>query len=363
MTQLKWNIFRAICLFSMAALVTWNCASAQVTQPTGTSVQPNAETPPALPSGKVICGLIQGEFPSAKRIELVSAAVGKDLCYIVFPPSEGSVKPATGYPLLVLLHGLMGGPGDWIRFPRILDRIKEAQQDQSISFPEIYLVLPLGKNGYWTNWNRSPQRWRDWVTHEVLKDLQIRFPDVSEWPEKRAIAGYSMGGFGALSIALEYPGLFQHAVGLSPTDMDLAIQKKNQQRVYKRVFGKELPQERIHRYNPFHQVKRGMGKEQHFFLAFGSNEAPKFSEGGRRLTKEFEQQGIEVTSIEVPGGTHSFKSTWGKPVMESWIRWLGAIWSTPTSTVPSSEMKRTPAKKLGKDDPLPNKSEKAENKN
>ena len=59
--------------------------------------------------------------------------------------------------------------------------------------------------------------------------------------------------------------------------------------------------------NPFHQVQRGLGKGQRFFVAFGSNEAPKFSEGTRRLTSELEKRGIEVTSIEVRGGTHSFR--------------------------------------------------------
>ena len=301
----------------------------------------NERATPAPETETVLCGVVPGEFPNAVRVGLTSKAVEQDVCYVVMSPQIGTPVPPEGFPLLILLHGLHGGPGDWLRFPKILSRIKEAQEREIHPLPPMIVVVPLGKNGYWTNWNRSNRRWRDWVTHELLKDIETRFPHASQIPEKRAIAGYSMGGFGALSIALQYPGLFGLAIGLSPTDMDLAIQGKSQHRVYKRVFGKDLPLERIHRFNPYHQVKNGAGENQSFFIAFGSNEAAKFKEGGIRLTALMKERNIEVSSHEIAGGTHSFKSTWSRPIMESWLRWLSVYWAEK----PGDGMKRPPLMK------------------
>ena len=306
--------------------------------PTSGFADSTETTLPALKTEKVLCGVAPGEFPDTVPIELTSEAVEQDLCYLVMSPQVGTPVPPDGFPLLILLHGLHGGPGDWLRFPKILSRIKEAQELEIDSLPPMIVVVPLGKNGYWTNWNRPNRRWRDWVTQELLKDIETRFPNVSQIPEKRAIAGYSMGGFGAFSIALQYPDLFKLAIGLSPTDMDLAIQGKSQHKVYKRVFGKELPLERIHRFNPFHQVKNGAGEGQSFFIAFGSNEAAKFKEGGVRLTALMKERKIELSSHEIAGGTHSFKSTWAPRTMDSWLRWLSVSWAE----APEEGVKKSP---------------------
>ena len=291
----------------------------------------------------VICGMTAGEFDGVERVNLHSNAVQQEVCYLVVRPDPERAKPEGGYPLLILLHGLHGGPGDWVRFSGILNRIEAAGTKSSHPLPPMLIVIPLGKNGYWTNWNGRDQRWRDWVTHELIKDIENRFPDVARVPEKRALAGYSMGGFGALSIALQYPGLFHLAIAMSPTDMDLAILGKGQKKVYRRVFGKDLPLSRIHQFNPYHQVLNGAGKGQSFFVAFGSNEAAKFKEGGIRLTAAMKEQGIDLSSHQIAGGTHSFNSTWGHPTIDSFLRWLSIHWKAGASTT-SSEGEVVPPK-------------------
>lgn len=305
-----------------------------------TPAKPPTSSPLTTPQKKKEfprCGISPGEFPGVEVVQLTSSALGKNVCYAVFPPADLASPPPGGFPLLVLLHGLHGAPGDWLRYPRLLKRIKKVKKESKGAFPDAFLVLPMGSNGYWTNWNPRPQRWRDWVTHELLMHLEERFPQLTPLPEKRAIAGYSMGGFGALSIALQYPGLFGSAIGLSATDMEIAIQSKNQSKVYKRVFGKHLPIDLIHSVNPRQMVESGKGKGQHFYVVHGSHEAAKFREGGTLLAAAMAKHGIDHKAREIVGGTHNFEKTWTDEVMEDWLRWLGVIWSQRTPAPVSKE--------------------------
>ncbi len=253
-----------------------------------------------------------------QRIQIPSKAVDEEGCYLLAIPKNH--VPGTSRHVIVFLHGLMGGPADWLRTPRILERVKAVWGEEGTHTP--ILVFPRGKNGYWTNWNNRPKRWRDWVTHEVLPDLRRQLGGQELDPESTTVMGLSMGGFGALSIAMEYPGFFQRAIAMSPTDMAIAVQGKNQLRVYRRVFGKDLPTSAIERANPFHMVENGRGEGQSFYLVYGTNEGPKFTEGGRRLTTAMRERGISVRSVEVPGGTHSYKSTWSHAEVENALQWL-----------------------------------------
>lgn len=75
----------------------------------------------------------------------------------------------------------------------------------------------LGKGaGFYVNATQSP-----WATHYHMYDYVVKeLPAIIEenFPvsDKRAIAGHSMGGHGALSIALKNPGMFASASAFSP---------------------------------------------------------------------------------------------------------------------------------------------------
>ena len=75
----------------------------------------------------------------------------------------------------------------------------------------------LGKGaGFYVNATQSP-----WATHYHMYDYVVKeLPAIIEenFPvsDKRAIAGHSMGGHGALSIALKNPGMFVSASAFSP---------------------------------------------------------------------------------------------------------------------------------------------------
>lgn len=62
---------------------------------------------------------------------------------------------------------------------------------------------------------RVQDRYEDYIVQDLVADAETRLPIASE-RGKRAIAGISMGGFGAMKIALSHPERYVFAGALSP---------------------------------------------------------------------------------------------------------------------------------------------------
>jgi putative tributyrin esterase len=79
----------------------------------------------------------------------------------------------------------------------------------------LILVMPEGDESYYTNSVSRPQdRYEDYIVNDLIADVEGRFPTSSDRAH-RAIIGVSMGGFGAVKLALSHPQLFAFAGGLS----------------------------------------------------------------------------------------------------------------------------------------------------
>jgi putative tributyrin esterase len=79
----------------------------------------------------------------------------------------------------------------------------------------VILVLPQGDESYYTNAAGRPQdRYEDYVVQDLVSDVESKFP-VAPGRTNRAIVGVSMGGFGAVNLALKHPDLFIFAAGMS----------------------------------------------------------------------------------------------------------------------------------------------------
>ncbi len=275
-----------------------------------------------------------GAFPGVEALPFYSSGLRQTVCSALIRP-QGEPPSPDGYPLLVLLHGINGSPADWFGAPAIHHKIAALQRQGLL--PHAYIVVPAGSNGYWTDSLDGERPWREMVVKELLGVLRdpVRFPRLSTRREHRALSGFSMGGFGALSIALENPHIFGQAIGMSPTDMEIAAKSARPLRVYARVFGavrqgqRRVSMDYIRSLNPYHQVaraRRSAGLAQRYYLLHGSREAAKFSEGTNRLAERMRSQGLTVTHRVVLGGTHSMASTWSTDEMERWLIWLGRIW-------------------------------------
>ena len=147
-----------------------------------------------------------------RRYETVpfeSKLVGAPLPYnVILPADYGSAaSKERRYPVLYLLHGLMGSAGDWVS-----ERARLA--DHAASYPFI-IVVPEGRNAWYTDSaTASAEKFESYIVGELIPDVERRFR-AARTREGRAIAGLSMGGYGSLKFGLKHPELFAFAGSMS----------------------------------------------------------------------------------------------------------------------------------------------------
>jgi putative tributyrin esterase len=109
------------------------------------------------------------------------------------------------YPLLVMLHGRTGCYLDWPTYTRIA---------RYAAHYRLIVAFPEGGDGWYTNAMQGGERYEDDILQDFLPHLQQNLPLISAgraW----GIGGLSMGGYGAIKIALKYPLLFSVAISHS----------------------------------------------------------------------------------------------------------------------------------------------------
>lgn len=89
--------------------------------------------------------------------------------------------------------------------------------DLSKSFPAI-IVSPNGDSGYWSDWFNNgafgPPEYETYVIEQLIPLIDKHFRTIPERSE-RAVAGVSMGGYGAMMFAARHPDLFADAASIS----------------------------------------------------------------------------------------------------------------------------------------------------
>lgn len=182
-----------------------------------------AATPPAPARGTVVIDTV------------ASAALGARKQLVVYLPPSYEVDRTRRYPVAYYLHGAWGGEWDWVRAGRI-----DAAMDSLVAAgaPEMILVMPDGDDGWYTTGSvigrydacqRAPRdgeaaasycvpwsRYDDYVARDVVGHVDASYRTLAT-AEHRGIGGLSMGGYGAVTLALSYPDVFSAAASHSGT--------------------------------------------------------------------------------------------------------------------------------------------------
>jgi S-formylglutathione hydrolase FrmB len=126
---------------------------------------------------------------------------------VVLPDRYATDTKGARFPVIYLLHGSDGSYRDWTalsQVARLADRYK------------VILVMPDGAHDSW--YIDSPvdsrSRYQTYVGTEVVAYVDAHYRTIAA-KQGRAIAGLSMGGFGASNIALSRPDVFGAAGSMS----------------------------------------------------------------------------------------------------------------------------------------------------
>jgi S-formylglutathione hydrolase FrmB len=162
-----------------------------------------------------------------------SQSLGIEKQYLVYLPPSYMQAPERRYPVAYYLHGMSGDETNWLRLGAI-----DSVMDSLIAAgaPEMVLVMPDGDDAWYTTWNtlgnyaqcrREPPRqepvatycvpwphYDEYIARDLVAHVDSNFRTIAD-SAHRGIAGLSMGGYGAVTLALRYPDVFAVAASHS----------------------------------------------------------------------------------------------------------------------------------------------------
>ena len=142
----------------------------------------------------------------ARDLTIDSPAVGTVTVRLLLP-SDYDAKPSARWPLLYLLHGADQEYWMWTAY---------ADVEELTAPTDLLVVMPEGGSiGYYSDWWNGgaggPPMWETFHLVELRQLLERNW----RAGDKRAIAGLSMGGYGAMEYAARRPGMFVFAASFS----------------------------------------------------------------------------------------------------------------------------------------------------
>ncbi len=128
----------------------------------------------------------------------------------VYLPPQYEQEPARRFPVVYFLHGSTGTESSDAGLARhVHAEILAGRID-----PVIYVFPNGGAESYYRDWPDSTVKAETLLVRELLPMIDRDYRTLDR-PGARGICGFSMGGDGAIRLALKYPDLFGTAASLA----------------------------------------------------------------------------------------------------------------------------------------------------
>jgi S-formylglutathione hydrolase FrmB len=164
-------------------------------------------------------------------------ALGVEKHFMVYLPPSYETNKTRRYPVAYYLHGVSGSETNWLSHAGI-----DAVADSLIAagMPEMIIVMPDGDDGWYSSWADPMQyatcvdsirsetaergcvkssHYDDYIARDLVAYVDAHYRTVADRAH-RGIGGLSMGGYGAIKLALQFPEVFaaaaSHSGVLSP---------------------------------------------------------------------------------------------------------------------------------------------------
>ncbi len=226
---------------------------------------------------------------------------------------DGYTRSSERYSTLYLLHGFSGSYNDWVKNTDLVKYLRDYK----------YIVItPDAKNSWYAN---SPveakANYEDFLLKDVLPYVEKKYR-TAKTKYRRAVAGLSMGGYGAIKFGIKYSELFCFAAGLSaaiqfPNGMEdsviMARRSKESVESVKKMFG--FPRNEKWKENDVYELleKSNVKTLPYFYISVGSQDGiPEIIEHAHAFPAALRKKGAAFEMHEYAGG-HDWKF-WDKEI-------------------------------------------------
>lgn len=165
------------------------------------AAQPEIDDQAPVPAGQVIAeALVSRSLGAARRV------------WYYLPPGYDAAAE-TLYPALYVLDG--GNYIERMDVPRVLDRLIARK-----AIPPVIAVFSEPGDRQ-EEYSRNP-KWRAFIATELVPSVDRRFRTFPS-PDRRVILGSSLGAYGAVDLAVEYPSVFGLCAAMAPPPQTVTV--------------------------------------------------------------------------------------------------------------------------------------------
>jgi S-formylglutathione hydrolase FrmB len=156
----------------------------------------------------VLLGAAAAQAARVDTLSVPATYIDSPMRVAVVLPDAAAADSSARFPVVYILHGHSGDYRTWLNItcpdlPALADRYG------------MVFVLPDGRNSWYWDAPADPRmQMESFITRELVPAMDAALP-VRREASQRAITGLSMGGHGALWLAMRHPDIFGSAGSMS----------------------------------------------------------------------------------------------------------------------------------------------------
>ncbi len=240
--------------------------------------------------------------------------------YVIYMPKDydDEKQSKTKYPLAIWLHGMNGG---YHRFhdndgPQILDELREKDEIP----PMLFVAANANRRPLYMN-GMNGGDYEDLIVKDLLSHLEKTYR-VADEREKRAILGVSIGGLGAMKIALantdKFGSVATHSAVVLPESLD-GLPRRMARRIewiaesngLDQVLGNPIDAKKWKTVSTIaitKEMKLDELKKLRIYFDAGTDDRYDLAPGNQQLSKALKERGVDHAFELVDGGGHAWGS-------------------------------------------------------
>ena len=260
-----------------------------------------------------------------------SRALGGPMRFSIYlPPAyRDPAEAGRRYPVLYLLHGVGDDERAWPVFGRVQETLDRLILTEGLR--PFIVVMPSGTRSWWVDSRDvgGPGNYGSAVRDDLPLHVEARWRAM-ETRDGRFVAGLSMGGFGALRLAFEYPERYRAVGALSAALWNRVapgwkpVDPERMTRIFDGSFGDPFDPQRFLLNHPRRYLPRIQNPPEPFgiYLAAGDDDGFGTQFATLELFEELRARAIPV-ELRIEDGDHDWK-VWRK-ALGPMLQWFAGL--------------------------------------